>query len=103
MSGGEYLGDIPGLTEFLTAFCAIAVFLNLFLIIVLATRMTPCTVIERFIINLSFSDLLLAGICLPVRLNDGSHKGEGFVGGKALVSINSRSKQGGVAFLKIPL
>jgi len=82
MSGGEALGDIPELSISLTLLCVIAVALNILVVIVISTKIQPYTSVDLFIINLCISDILLAGIALPVRLNNASHKGESFKGGK---------------------
>lgn len=75
-------GDIPGLSISLTLLCVIAVTLNtLVVFFVISTKIQPYTSIDLFIINLCISDILLAGIALPVRLNNASHKGESFKGG----------------------
>ena len=81
MSGGEALGDIPGLTVSLTILCILAVILNIVVIAVFSTRLQPYTSVDLFIMNLCISDILLAGIALPVRLNNASHEGENFKGG----------------------
>lgn len=82
MSGGEALGDVPGLSVSLTIMCILAVLLNSVVILVLATKAHSFTSVDLFIINLCISDILLAGIALPVRLNNGSHEGEDFRGGR---------------------
>lgn len=88
MSGGENIGDIPGLSIILTIMCVIAVLLNIIVIIVVSTKTCARTSVDGFIINLCVSDILLAGIALPLRLNNGSHEGESFKGGKG----NSQTK-----------
>ncbi|XP_052075698.1 neuropeptide FF receptor 2-like isoform X1 [Mytilus californianus] len=81
MSGGEALGDVPGLAASLTIMCVLAVILNSIVIVVFATKAQSFTSVHLFIMNLCISDIFLAGIALPVRLDNGSHEGESFKGG----------------------
>ena len=84
MSGGVTLGEIPGLTICLTILCGIAVLFNSAVIIVLLKKLNTFSTVDVFIINLCVSDVLLAGIGLPARLNNPSHEEESFAGGNVL-------------------
>ncbi|CAG2252909.1 NPFFR2 [Mytilus edulis] len=88
MSGDEHLGDIPGLTLSLSLMCIFAVCLNILLVTgILFTKKQQYSSVELFIVNLSISDILLAGVAVPVRINNASHKGESFVGGDAVCKL----------------
>ncbi|XP_063443091.1 QRFP-like peptide receptor [Mytilus trossulus] len=88
MSEDEHLGDIPGLTLFLSLMCIFAVCLNILLVTgILLTKKQQYSSVELFIVNLCISDILLAGVAVPVRINNASHKGESFVGGDAVCKL----------------
>ena len=74
----------------LGAICALAVFSNILILLVIALSKHFRGVTEMFIGNLAVSDLILAGLAIPLKLHQAASGSHDFLGGKKIY-FNSKS------------
>ena len=79
-SGGEINSLV--MVGVLGAICLLAVLANLLVLVVIAMNRHFRAVTDVFICNLAVSDLLLAGIAIPLKLNEAVSGSDGFVDGE---------------------
>jgi len=71
----------------MVAVCSVAVLSNLLVIVVIALDKTLNSVTEMFLVNLALSDVILAGIGVPLKLKQAASQSEDFAEGMSLLSL----------------
>lgn len=66
----------------LALICSLAVLANVLVLLVVTLSKTFRGATEVFVANLAVADLLLAGLAMPLKLNQAASNEEDFIGGK---------------------
>ena len=74
-------GDHPGYIGTMTCVCAVAVVLNILVIVVIGKASGFRTSVEILVTNLAVDDILQAGVVLPVHFKNVSIRDQDFYGG----------------------
>lgn len=84
-----------GLAAAMVCICVLGVMMNLLVILVLALNRNMRASTDLFVVNLSVSDILLAGLALPLKINTALYADGDFHGGKYIyiyISVYNKYK-----------
>ena len=91
---GEEAGYDPAYIGTMLGVCAIAVLLNIVVIVLIFKVGEYRTSVDIFVTNLAVSDMIQAGIVLPIHFQQLSRKNRDFHGGKDHYMRGSRGGEG---------